>query len=151
MPLTLRQRILAIGWLAIIYVFLEWLFLVTKPSFFNYFSWLKNIEIFFIGTLLFFTFLLTLFFLVAWAFWTFDKFIFRKIGFISNVQQDLLNYLLSLVLLILSMLLIDDFSYTLFQLGIIDTTSTSRILYCLFLVAVFVTIVRTIRCLIARK
>ncbi len=145
MTLSLRQRISAIAWCSFIYVFLEWLFLVSKPSFFNYFPWLKSIEIYFIGALLFFTSLLGLFLLLGWAIWAIEKVLFRITGHALDLQQGLLVYFLALVLLILSMLLVDNFSYTLFELGIIDTTSASQFFYCLFLIAVFIYLIRTLK------
>jgi hypothetical protein len=142
--LSFRKTTSAIACVSFGYALLEWLFLVTKPSFFNYYPWLKSVKIYFSTALLFFIFLFIAHWLLQAMAWIFMRHVLKIKIINSNINIALLIYFLSFVLLVLCMLLADNFTYTLWGWGIIDTQSGSRVFYWLALVAVYLFLLRSL-------
>ena len=105
------------------YVAFEWLFYVTKPSFFDLIPLAEKIEILFqTGFLLILpTILLSLFL------WILDSLLvlINKNG----IPLYLSTLLPSVILACLSLLIIDNFTYTLFSFGVVTTEGPLRGLY----------------------
>jgi arylsulfatase A-like enzyme len=116
---------------AFAYMFLEWLFIVTQPSFLNALGFLDNLEILFFSSLLLYAITAPLLILLM------------VIGLISPLRQythilTIAGVLLPAVLLgLLSLLLVDNFTYTVFRFGIVTSQGAVRAIYAvLFLFAV---------------
>ncbi len=110
------------------YVFMEWIFFVTKPSFMNILSLMEKIQVllqsvFFIGLAVIFLLLLVLLFELT----------LLKVspGIFSSVYPIANGMLLSFVVACLCILLIDNFTYTIFTFGIVSSQSFGRTLYAL--------------------
>jgi len=105
------------------YVFLEWLFVVTMPSFLTNVSWFVKfgILIFVSATAISISFLfVTCFFLLTQINQgkRFKKIVFNIAGFIPAT-----------ILACLTLILIDNFTYTVFDFGIIKTSGVFRGIY----------------------
>lgn len=105
------------------YVFLEWLFVVTMPSFLTNVSWLVKFEIlvFVSASAISISFLLvSCFFLVA-------QIIQRKQ--VKKLIFNIASLVPAIILACLTLILIDNFTYTIFDFGIIKTTGAFRGFY----------------------
>jgi hypothetical protein len=126
------------------YIFNEWLFAVTKPSFLNDLGFTQQLQIF-----------LTISALLA------------GIGFLcllplvllgltppfkrhTNLLIRLGGLLPTVIITILILLMVDNFTYTVFKFGIVSTESWSRGLYGLgFIVLIFLCYRRTLKALVS--
>lgn len=114
-----------------VYVFMEWIFLVTKPSFMSPIGFFEQLSIFFITTSLFITiylFLVAIFALLSQI----------KINLLRNLIISLSFFIPGFIAAFLILLLIDNFTYTLFRIGIVTSSGLFRAFYgILFLVLIF--------------
>jgi hypothetical protein len=105
------------------YAFMEWMFFVTKPSFMDVMSLWKKIDVLF--TTNFFLFLLWLpFFGLLWGLSYLPG--LSKKWYIFLYTADLIP---AAILAITTLLLVDNFTYTVFQFGVVSTHGFSRIVY----------------------
>ncbi len=116
-----------------IFVFFEWLFQVTKPSFMSVLPFIEKVKLFFgFGSLAAITALLALapFFLLS------------ALPGLKEKKRDLIRLaalLPAAILASLALLRVDDFTYTVFSFGIYNTTGLMRAAYgLLFLFAIFI-------------
>lgn len=104
------------------YVFMEWLFIVTKPSFLNSIGWLGKVKVFFINGLAVSLILL----LGLSMIFILDIFI---TPIIPSFRKYALHFPSSLMAACLCLLLIDNFTYTIFNFGIIDSNTPVSLIY----------------------
>jgi hypothetical protein len=108
------------------YVLMEWLFFVTKPSFMDVVTIWEKFNIL-VNTSLILT--------VPWLLLFLLLFGMSNLPVLSK-KQDILLYAAGLypaaILSITTLLLVDNFTYTLFQFGIVSTKGITRIIYALF-------------------
>ena len=119
------------------YVLLEWLFLATKPSFLGTWSVPAQLEAVLVGALPFLLAALGLhvvFCLVAWAITAFSHTYGR--------QNLLLRVIPALIVVAIVLMLVDNFTYTVFGWGIVKTTALTKPIYWVLAVIVFVLHVR---------
>ncbi len=120
---------------AFLYVFLEWIFLVTKTSFMDYLDWGQKIRILLItglGLSLLVLLSLVLLFLVE----VLANRIFPGLrAYIYHVPAAFLAACLILIL-------VDNFTYTIFRFGIVDSITLVRMLYALTACGVFLYLLR---------
>jgi glucan phosphoethanolaminetransferase (alkaline phosphatase superfamily) len=114
---------------AFLYIFMEWLFFVTMPSFMSLMSLFKKGEIFLISGWIFAVFCL----LILAAFILID--LLAIIGRLSGLTRYLGLAIPSIILSALALLLIDNFTYTIFKFGISTATGIFRGVYALLFVA----------------
>lgn len=115
-----------------IYVFMEWLFNITKPSFMNNMNLFGKLEILdFVGSLTALIGVIPVFFL----------FLLSKIPFLKKTE----NLILSLAAIVptaflsaLILILVDNFTYTIFRYGIVSTIGIWRALYAILFIVLFV-------------
>ena len=116
-----------------IFIFFEWLFLVTKPSFMSVLSIFEKVKVFLgFGSLLAIAALLAI-----------TPVLLLNTLPILKAKKHYLNLFTALlpaaILASLLLLLVDNFTYTLFSFGVFSTTSLIRAIYgLLFLFAVFI-------------
>ena len=98
------------------YLALEWLFLVTKPSFFTVLSWPERITILATAALLVLAVVLVL--------WLLMLLLARFLFAVTKQRFDiiLLSLPLTLLLTALATLLVDNFTYTAAGIGIVSTS-----------------------------
>jgi len=108
------------------YAFMEWMFFVTKPSFMDVMSLWKKIDVLF--TTNFFLFLLWLpIFGLLWS-----------LSYLPGLSKRWYIFLYTAgmipaaILSITTLLLVDNFTYTVFQFGVVSTHGFSRIVYTIF-------------------
>ncbi len=110
---------------AYFYVFMEWVFFVTKPSFMDFLSLTEKINILFQSGL-FVSLLVFMFFgILAGA----DFLLQRFTGF--HPRLDLFAPVL--VSAALGLMLLDNFTYTVFGFGVVSSTNPTRLFYVVFL------------------
>ncbi len=114
-----------------LYVFLEWVFFITKPSFFNSMNAVGKISILLKTGLIFVLFGVIILILVFILRWVFSRVINHA------VSQYLVVILPAGVLSALALLLIDNFTYTLFNVGIVTTAGIWRGVYAALFLSVF--------------
>ncbi len=121
----------SLNWLGIIpvtifiifsYSFMEWLFLITKPSFMSSLSLSEQVSIFFVAACF-----LTIIYLIIVSFFIllshkFGRSLKKQLVFVSLFIP---TFLVACLLIIL----IDNFTYTIFQFGIISSNGFWRFLY----------------------
>lgn len=108
-----------------VYMFMEWIFLVTKPSFMSSLNRIDQFGIFFKTASLISTFYL--------VFISFFYLIERKTnGFLKRVIIFLGVFIPGILMASLLLLLIDNFTYTIFNFGIITSTGITRGIYGVF-------------------
>ena len=105
----------------ILFVFMEWLFFITKPSFLSASPFIEKIGVVVVTSFLVIAFLLLL---------SIPALVICSV-FVKQIK--VFAYLLALVpaavLSSLALLLIDNFTYTVFKFGIVDSNMTTRGLY----------------------
>ena len=118
--------------LSYLYIFLEWLFIVTKPSFLSLLTFFEKFQIFIFSgavfTIICFV-LLSLLLLIS------------LFPFLSKYKNQFLvfsNLLPIAIATSLTILLIDNFTYTLFGVGISTNTGLFRITYTLLFILLFI-------------
>lgn len=121
---------LLLSWMAVaIYIFLEWLFISTRPSFMSLSSWDKRVVILlacilFCGS--FFTLFASLLFLAS------------RLVRNQKTRNLLISLLAALTLASAGLLLFDNFTYTFWKFGISTSKGFIRALYALGFLIVFV-------------
>jgi arylsulfatase A-like enzyme len=116
------------------YVFMEWLFIITKPSYMTVSTFFEKINIFlFTGSILSGICLLVL--TPVWITKTFVS--SNKYIKITNI---IAIFIPTIILTSLSLMLIDNFTYTVFKLGIINSSGITRLFYTVLFVALGVII-----------
>ncbi len=124
---------------AFLYVFLEWLFMVTKPSFMTNINWLIKIEI-----LVFVSSLLVSFCVITvWVLHLLSKTLLgRKV---QRLLFELAAFLPALILSGMALLLVDNFTYTVLYFGIINSRGVTRGLYALGFLIILLLLQRAMR------
>jgi len=117
---------------AFLYIFMEWLFTVTMPSFMSPLSIPNKVEIFLLSGLGF-----SLFCIAVIAAFIITDFI-AMVAHISGITRHLGMVIPTIILSALGLLLIDNFTYTLFKFGISTSTGIARGAYGLLFVLLFV-------------
>ena len=121
---------------AYLYVFMEWLFYVTKPSFFDAVNLAEKLNILFKTSLLLTIFGCMALFIAAMAGWIFSK-LFQKWDF-----QFLAVMVPAWILAALALLTVDNFTYTIFKVGVITTSGIGRGIYAVIFLVTFLLICR---------
>jgi hypothetical protein len=134
---------------AYLYIFLEWLFIVTKPSFMDLFGLAQKLEIaLFAASSLAFVSLLVL--VIPWALNRHPE-----LKRYSQFWVRLGTVVPALLLGALAMLLIDNFTYTVFKYGIVISHGVARGLYALIFtgltVYIYFKLIHLVYTLVARK
>lgn len=106
------------------YVFLEWLFFVTKPSFLAIRPWSERILALFAGVWPFLLLTLGMHFCLCVVAWTVDR-----IGKRSNFVRKVLKFMPALIVAAIILILVDNFTYTMFKWGIVKTGAYTVPLY----------------------
>ncbi|MCJ7624047.1 MAG: sulfatase-like hydrolase/transferase [Anaerolineaceae bacterium] len=121
---------------AFLFMLMEWLFIITKPSFMNPLPFFQKMEI-----LLFSSALLAGFSFISLIPLILLQFphLFRKY---HRVLIQLGVLLPTFLMSSLSLLLIDNFTYTIFEFGIVSTKGITRGLYVLILIFIFIFLYR---------
>ena len=129
-----QARILCLSILSLFgYGFLEWLFLVTKPSSLSALNWWEKGQVLFaalalpLGSVLCLHFLLILAGLFRWALW-------KWAGALVPAA----------VLAMTALMLVDNFTYTLFDVGVKTIDGWWRALYLAFMAAIAVAVFRRV-------
>ena len=114
---------------AYLYIFNEWLFAVTKPHFMNDLSWVRQIQIFITtGALLVSLCFLCLLPLVIPS-------LLPSLRKYTNILIEFGGFLPALIFAALILIMVDNFTYTVFKWGIVSTKGWTRGLYGLGFVA----------------
>ncbi len=117
---------------AYFYVFMEWFFFVTKPSFMDRMGWVDKIEIFFLSSLTLTTLSLAVIIILAGL-----DFLLSRIR-ISTLPIFLGTLVPSFILAAISLLLVDNFTYTIFKFGIVSSAGIWRYAYGLGFLILFI-------------
>ena len=119
-----------------LYVFMEWVFFVTKPSFMWVMTTYQKLEVLLVSFLILAVQVSVLFFM-AWII----SFLFKYPKALRWAEVLFLSFLLTS----LSIILIDNFTYTIFGFGIISTKRFSRLLYALLFIGLYIIVFRKMR------
>ncbi len=119
---------------AYFYVFMEWLFFVTMPSFMDLMGWVEKLELLLLSSLVLTS--LALVFVIIFA--GFDllssRFLFTTLPiFIGSLIP-------SIIMTASCLLLVDNFTYTLFKFGIVSSDGIWRYAYWLGFLILFISI-----------
>jgi hypothetical protein len=114
-----------------LYIFMEWIFFTTKPSFMSLMELPQKLTIFFLSA-----FVLTIP-LLALAGCTLFLFKWCKISWILAIVPALLFTFLSLILF-------DNFTYTVFEFGVVTSQGVWRVVYAAALIAIFMYYLKSI-------
>jgi Sulfatase len=114
-----------------LYVFMEWIFFATKPSFMDLLGWGNKIKILLISGVV-----LALLALLLWE-------VFVVIGlilspFLPSFHKYTFQFPAAFLLACLALILFDNFTYTIFNFGIVDTQTLLRVLYGLGFLGAFI-------------
>jgi hypothetical protein len=117
---------------AYLYIFFEWLFFVTMPSFMSIMNIPARVEIYLISSLIFSILCVPLVIVVI---------LLEIIGTllrISHLTQYLGAFIPAAILSMIALLLIDNFTYSVFKFGIITSSGVGRGAYAVLLIALVV-------------
>lgn len=117
---------------AFFYVFMEWVFFVTKPSFMDRLAWTEKIEILLISSFVLTMASLTLVLIAAGLDLLISK--FRDASLLVFIATLLPTFFLTAI----SLLLVDNFTYTIFNFGIVSTSGVVRYAYGVVFLIIFV-------------
>jgi glucan phosphoethanolaminetransferase (alkaline phosphatase superfamily) len=117
---------------AYFYVFMEWFFFVTKPSFMDLMSWFDKIEIFFVSSFTLAIISMALVIVLAGL-----DFLLSKIR-INTLPIFLGTLIPSFILAAIFLLLVDNFTYTIFNFGIVSSVGIWRYAYGLGFLILFI-------------
>lgn len=117
---------------AYFYVFMEWIFFVTKPSFMDLMGWLEKIEHLILPSFGLAILSLTLVILFAGLDYFFSQL------HITTFFVFLATLVPSIILAAISLLLVDNFTYTILNFGVVTTSGIWRFLYGLGALFVFI-------------
>jgi hypothetical protein len=106
-----------------VYVFMEWLFFVTMPSFMSQMSLFEKVGIFFISSLGF-----SLYCMAIIAFFIYLD-IIGLLAHLPPIITYLEIFIPTVILFALALILIDNFTYTMFRFGISTSTGVVRVVY----------------------
>jgi arylsulfatase A-like enzyme len=107
------------------YVFMEWIFFVTKPSFMDFMGWLEKIEILLVPSFGLMVSGVVLVLVIAGLDWIISRFRqTRVLIFVGSLVP-------TIILAAISLILVDNFTYTIFNFGIVSSTGFVRFLYAL--------------------
>jgi hypothetical protein len=129
---------------AYLYIFNEWLFAITKPSFLNSLGFTQQLQVFLIiSALLAFLCFLCLLPLVILG-------LIPPVKRYTHMLMKLGAWLPAVICAVLILLMVDNFTYTLFKFGIVSTDGWSRGLYGLgFILLIFLCYRRTLKALVS--
>ena len=124
--ISLDSLLLSTSLFIFIFIFLEWLFQVTKPSFMNYYGFSEKLIIL-LSSFSILSFLLIIVFFLLYR-------LFSLLSKKSLTKQIIraMTIFPAVILSITILLLIDNFSYTIFKFGIVSATGIIRAVYGLF-------------------
>ena len=108
---------------AYFYVFMEWFFFVTKPSFMDLMGWVEKLEIFFLSSFSFAILSLALVVVLAGL-----DYLVSYIRF-TTLPIFLGTLIPSLILAGIFLLLVDNFTYTIFNFGIVSAVGIGKFSY----------------------
>ncbi|MCJ7537182.1 MAG: sulfatase-like hydrolase/transferase, partial [Anaerolineales bacterium] len=117
---------------AFFYVFMEWFFFATKPSFMDLMGWVEKIEILLISSFVLILASLTLVLIAAGL----DLLISRFRD--SSLPIFIATLIPTFILTAISLLLVDNFTYTIFNFGIVSTGGAVRYAYGVGFLIIFV-------------
>lgn len=117
-----------------VYVFLEWLFFATKPSFLGVWPFDLRLAGFWTGVLPFVG--------IALLTQLFCCLLDYAVPALRRREGQLLKVVPALVVVVTALMLVDNFTYTVFKFGVVDSTQWTIPIYWLFALAVFVWHVR---------
>ena len=110
------------------YVFMEWIFFITKTSFMSAMNLLQQIRVFLLSSLIFIVpvvlFLAILFFLSYYI----------QIRTVKKILNRVATLTPTLILALLSLILTDNFTYTVFGFGIVSTEGWKRVIYAILFI-----------------
>ncbi|KAF0107900.1 MAG: sulfatase [Chloroflexi bacterium] len=106
-----------------LYIFMEWVFIVTKPSFINSASFLEKVFIFLntASLLSVFSIFCLVPFIILYAFQHSKK--------VNSILGVIFSFFPTIILTSLILLMVDNFTYTVFKFGIVSSKGIIRILY----------------------
>ena len=119
-----------------LYIFMEWVFFVTKPSFMSGTTVISTLNVFFVtsGILVFFSFILVNVFFLLGIF-------LARVKIVADIMLYLAASVPSALMAILALILLDNFTYTVFKFGVVSLPDFLRGVYALgfvFLIFYFV-------------
>jgi len=121
--------------ISFLYVFMEWIFYATKPSFMDLLTWGQKIQILLMTGFAVALLALLLVLVIALL----DLFLSP---FSPTFHKYALHFSAAFLLACLCLILIDNFTYTVLNFGIVDTTTLVRLLYGLGFVGAFIYFIR---------
>lgn len=126
----LRYSAINVTTFSFIYVFMEWLFFVTKISFMDVLSFFEKLGVlfnsgFFIS--LFMWFVVIVLFLID---------LFFTISF-TSLHRFIYHLPAAFLVTCLGLILVDNFTYTVFGFGVVTSNTIGKIIYILFFVGLF--------------
>ena len=116
-----------------LYVFLEWLFFVTKPSFLTIRPWSERIMAFLVGVWPFLVMVLALHLAMCALAW-----LVSRAGRWSKLGRGILKCVPALILAVVILMLVDNFTYTVLRWGIVKTNARTVPLYWLLFTGGFI-------------
>ncbi|HEX9330457.1 MAG TPA: sulfatase-like hydrolase/transferase, partial [Anaerolineales bacterium] len=127
------------GLASYVYVFMEWVFFATKPSFMSSMNPVQKMMVFFVSGFVF-----TLAAIVSAGLTVIISKFLKSLRWFSAIVPSLIFTLLSLILL-------DNFTYTVFKFGIVTSQDIWRGLYAVGFLAAFVLFLRKISIYLQRR
>lgn len=114
---------------ATFFTLMEWLFLVTKPSFMDLLSWPEKFFIFLSSSVIIAVAVLLVLGALIAIDWLAHK------SRLSDLPLDILPWVAAILLSVTTLLILDNFTYTLFKFGIVTSDGYQRGLYALVFLA----------------
>ena len=108
---------------AYFYVFMEWLFFVTKPSFMDLMGWYEKIELFLLPGFALAILSLALVMIIAGL-----DFLSSRLR-LTSLPIFIGTLIPSIILTAISLLLVDNFTYTIFNFGVVTSDGIWRFAY----------------------
>lgn len=124
-----------IVWVVYLYTFMEWVFMVTKPSFMDMLGWWDKIKILLLAALP--AILAGL--LALLAFYLLNHLLAPALPWFGNYSQHIPAAFLAACL---ALILLDNFTYTVLKFGVVTSTGLVRVLYGLMFVGIFIYLLR---------
>lgn len=121
-----------------LYAFLEWLFFVTKPSFLTIRPWSERIVALLVGVWPLLVPALVAALAVCALAW-----VVGKTGKWPELRRYMLKFVPALVIAAIGLMLVDNFTYTVFKWGIVKTSLHTAPLYWLLFAGIFAWAVRS--------
>ena len=105
--------------ISFLYVFMEWVFFATKPSFMDLLGWSDKVKILLISGVV-----LALLALLLWELFVVISFLLSP--FLPSFHKYAFQFPAAFLVACLALILFDNFTYTIFQVGIVDTQTLLR-------------------------